>query len=124
MQRLMAVLFVLALALRIAVPAGFMPVQSANGFVISICDGLGGSKSMVLDVHRDDAGSSHDDRAPDASPCAFAALAVLALAALPVAMLAAPALLLCEFALPPPPAVTLRRIAFLIPPLRGPPASA
>jgi hypothetical protein len=74
-------LVLLALALRIVVAPGFMPVVSGNGLTISMCTGQG-------------AVTVHVPGAPDApmqTECAYAALASMATHELP-AVLAAPKL--------------------------------
>ncbi|WP_233281337.1 DUF2946 family protein [Sphingomonas changnyeongensis] len=120
-----AVLLVLVLALRILVPTGFMPTKTADGIVVTICDGLGESRSMVIDLGRSgDAGHSGHDEAAGHQPCVFAAAALPMLAGTSEAMVAKPAQLLREFALPPPAAAIPATPDYLTPPLRGPPALA
>ncbi|MGK6357061.1 hypothetical protein ACMGDH_17760 [Sphingomonas sp. DT-207] len=118
----MAVLFALALSVRLLVPSGFMPTQTPNGIVVSLCDGMGG-KTMVLEIPWSD-----EDKKP-AHPeqpqfCAFTALASPAIDNDPVIVRPPIAGSIQEIALPPPAAVSVPRSDFLVPPLRGPPALA
>lgn len=123
-RSLFAAVFALALALRIAVPSGFMPVETAHGMVVRICDGMGDSKTMVIDLQRSDDRHDQSDHHKPAAPCAFAGLSAPALGTDATVAIAAPAMLLGEFALPPPIRFGLARSDFLTPPLRGPPALA
>ncbi len=67
---LFALLVLCALAVRIAIPAGFMPVQSSHGIAISICTGHGAVSAVLpIEKHEDPAG--HDQ--PQNDQCAFAA---------------------------------------------------
>ncbi len=121
-RSLFAALFALALAIRICVPAGFMPTQTAHGVVVSICDGMGSAKTMVVDFQRPDVSGRPSDTQKQPESCAFAALSAPALGGDMPLVLAAPALLLREFVLPPPGRADPVRADFLTPPLRGPPA--
>ncbi|MGF7149743.1 hypothetical protein FHS96_003394 [Sphingomonas zeicaulis] len=121
---LVAALFAFALLLRIAIPSGFMPTQTAQGIVIRICDGMGEARTMVLDVQRPGDGQHDPDHDQPAAACAFAGLAMPALDASPGPVPALPAMSLEEFALPPPASVVLAGTDVVLPPLRGPPAHA
>jgi hypothetical protein len=117
-------LFAIALVLRIAIPAGFMPTQAAQGMVVTVCDGTVMGKTTVVDLQRSDNGKHHSEGKKAAAPCAFAGLASPAVAATPVGTTAPRAMVPGEFALAPPGAFYLPVVDFLTPPLRGPPALA
>jgi hypothetical protein len=117
-------LFAIALVLRIAIPAGFMPTQTAHGMVVTICDGAGGGKTMVVDLQRSDDDNHHSEDQKPTARCAFAGLASPAIDAAPVVTTALRAMVFGEFTLPPPAAFYLPVVDFLTPPLRGPPALA
>ncbi len=81
-----------ALALRLIVAPGFMPMAGADGITISMCTGQGAvDVRLTGDAARHLSGKS-DPAIPGAKSCAFAALAVATTPDLPAA-LAAPALL-------------------------------
>lgn len=81
-----------ALALRLIIAPGFMPVASADGLTISMCTSMGVVDVRVTgDAAARLAGKS-DPVMPGAQGCAFASLAVATTPDLP-AVLAAPALL-------------------------------
>jgi hypothetical protein len=81
-------LMVLTLAMRVAVPSGWMPSVGADGTVITICTGTGLTE-VTIDadgkVHRT---SPHDKSKADA-PCAFAGVGAALDVVEPVAELAA-----------------------------------
>jgi hypothetical protein len=66
---ILAVLFALALAVRIAIPTGFMPTVAPSGIVISVCTGMGEAKAFLPIEKNDD----RDQHSTAESPCAFAA---------------------------------------------------
>jgi hypothetical protein len=77
----MGLLLVLALALRLIVPAGFMPAASARGVTLVACPEWGAAPTMAAHgaTHdRDDHGEPHRHAEP---PCAFAGLGLPTLAA-------------------------------------------
>jgi hypothetical protein len=73
-----------ALALRLIVAPGFMPVASANGFTIALCSGQG---SMTVQIP-----GKSDPAMPGGGSCSYAALAVAAAPDVP-AILLPPAIL-------------------------------
>ena len=119
-QRLGWVLLALVLAMRLALPAGWMPVASADGVRIEICSGAG-TRWVVLDAE----GKAHPDQPqPKANPCPFG-LAGSAPFALPaVTELAPPAVASAPRNLPPLLAARLVAWRAIRPPARGPPALA
>lgn len=117
----MAVLFALALSVRILVPSGFMPTETPHGIVVSLCDGMGG-KTMVLEIPWSDEHKNTPAHPEQAQFCAFAALASPAIDSDPATVLPPVAGSIQEIALPPLAAVSIPRSDFLVPPLRGPPA--
>jgi hypothetical protein len=124
MRGVLAGLFAFALLLRIAVPAGFMPTQTSGGIVISVCDGMGSGKTMLLDVGLPADGDQSPAPEKLAAPCAFASAAAPMLYVVPTVAASLPGMVLREFALPPPAGFHVWLADFLTPPLRGPPARA
>lgn len=118
----LAALFAFAVALRIVVPTGFMPAKTVHGIVVIVCNGMGDSQTMVVDLPRsDDADHSGHEQA-EHKPCVFASASLPALSGKAQLVIAPPLLLLREFALPPPIGSAVARTHFFTPPLRGPPA--
>lgn len=123
--RLTLVVVALVLAVKALVPAGYMIASTGERFLtVTICaDASGVPKQMQIAIpSKDRKGSDHSETADKAQPCAFSGVGHAALGgADPVLLAAALAfILLVGFApLTAPPA---RDIAFLRPPLRGPPS--
>lgn len=114
----------LALAMKVLMPAGFMPTMTDGRMVVSVCSGTG-STTMVVTIpgmkHGD--GEPRGDGKPEA-PCAFAGLSMPSLAAADPLVLALAILFVMATGLRP---ITVLRVAapqFLRPPLRAPPTTA
>ncbi|WP_315764126.1 DUF2946 family protein [Sphingomonas sp. Y38-1Y] len=120
-----ALIVAAALLVRVAVPAGFMAGESADGrLTVMVCSGEG-SRAMTIAIpglgERGQTPASGEHDKPGA-PCAFAGLAAPWLgSADPILLFAALAIVAAAllFAVPP----RRRDVALrLRPPLRGPPA--
>ncbi|MFC3443276.1 hypothetical protein ACFOKF_19155 [Sphingobium rhizovicinum] len=119
---LFALLMLCALAIRIAIPTGFMPTQSIHGIVISLCTGQGAVKA-VLPIEKGSEPAGHEKSGGDA--CSFAA-------GLGGGLLDAPASAMAAALLPIAPLISSRAIADLTvhrlaappPPSQAPPARA
>lgn len=115
-----------ALMLRLAVPAGFMPVLDHGQLSLSICSSYGTTAAQPAQAAPAARGlDHHDDRKPKADgSCAFADLSLSAIGGAGEAQIAAALLFIVAAALflgallPPRAALRLR------PPLRGPPLPA
>ena len=111
-----------ALLMKVAVPAGYMPVVS-NGWVgLALCSGFGPEKmAMAMPAMSNHRGKAeHSERAD--MPCGFAGHAPASMAgADPILLLVAIAFIVATISRLPisPP---FRRIGYLRPHLRGPPA--
>ena len=68
-RRILAVLFALVLAIRIAIPTGFMPTVAPSGIVITVCTGMGQAKAF-LPIEKE---GDQDRHSTAESPCTFAA---------------------------------------------------
>lgn len=116
-RNLSAALIVLALAVRIVLPAGFMP-SSERGFALTICTGMD-TQTVWMDksgkLHKEDPAKG---KSVEHQPCAFAGAAMAgdtpaatAFVAMPPVATAAPVFAMCEIsvgqglAAPPPPAI-------------------
>lgn len=118
---LAALIVAAALAVRVLVPAGYMPTLDNGSVVIGICSGYGPKMIAVtipgLDHHGDESDQAR-------SPCAFADLALPLIGGADAIQLAEALLFILAVALLL--AVTLppRAASWLRPPLRGPPLIA
>lgn len=115
---LFALLALCVLAIRIAIPTGFMPTQSAHGIVISLCTGEG-AKTAMLPM---DGKTSDHHKAADGE-CAFAAGLgggmLGASLSVPFASVPLPAALVSSRAIAD---LTVHRLAAPPPPAQAPPA--
>lgn len=123
-HRLLAAMVVLcALAMKIAVPAGYMLGQHGKVLTVEICADASGAKVTKQIV----VPSSHQGKPVEtktAETCPYAALGFPALGGADLALLALALAFILALGLAPAPSAPLRRIPFLRPPLRGPPAFA
>lgn len=119
-RSILAVLFALVLAIRIAIPTGFMPTSAPSGIVISVCTGMGQVKAFLPTGKEGD----QDRHGTAEQPCTFAAaLGALLFPPLPDAM----APIAAALDAPAPRALahlTTHRLAAPPPPAIGPPARA
>ncbi len=117
-------LLLLALALRLVVPAGFMPAASAHGITLVACPAWGAAPAMTAhhaDHQRTDHGAPHRHAEP---PCAFAGLGLPALAAGDLPTLSPPTDTVALAATPLGRALRLAAADRLRPPPHAPPALA
>ncbi|MBV1691258.1 DUF2946 family protein [Novosphingobium sp. G106] len=126
-HRLLALLLVvLVLAVKAAVPAGYMVGQHGKVLTVEICaDASGGTvtKQIVIPQSGTPAdGKSAHDKAP--ATCPYAALGYASLAGADGLLLALALAFILALGFATAPRLPLRRIFFLRPPLRGPPALA
>jgi len=120
---LAALLLAVAMFVRVAVPANYMPGSASGHLVLSLCtDASGHDGPATVSVPLRDADGS--EQPATHQPCAFASLGVPALGTSDMPDIRGPRLPYAEFALPPPMQVAVARIPFDTPPLRGPPAAA
>jgi hypothetical protein len=121
-RRLAALLIAVALCMKALFPAGFMLGSDARVLTVQICaDSLGHTITRQIAVgqkgHSSDAGKSHE-------PCAFTALGHALLGGADPVQLALALLFILTLAFAPHLPAAPGRIAYLRPPLRGPPALA
>lgn len=126
-HRLVALLLVVfALAVKAAVPAGYMVGQHGTVLTVQICaDASGGTVSKQIVIPQSGApadGKSAHDKAP--ATCPYAALGFAALTGADAVLLALALAFIVALGFTAAPPVPLHRISFLRPPLRGPPALA
>jgi hypothetical protein len=119
-RSLAALLVAVALCMKALVPAGYMLENQTRSITVQICaDSLGQQITKQIEI-----GQKDDGKAKSASHCAFSALSHGALGGADPILLALALLFILALAFAPllPPA--LKRLAYLRPPLRGPPALA
>ena len=124
--RLTLVLLALALAVKALVPAGFMVSSAEDRFLtVTICsDASGTPKQMQIALPaRQDSSGDHSDAADKGQPCAFSGLGHAALGGVDPILLATALTFILLIGLAPLHTPPARGIAFLRPPLRGPPAT-
>lgn len=123
-HRLLAAMVVLsALAMKMAVPAGYMLGQHGKVLIVEICADASGAKlTKQITVP-----SSHQGKpveAKTAETCPYAALGFAALGSADLALLALALAFILALGFLPAPAVPQPRRSHVRPPLRGPPALA
>lgn len=121
---LAALIIAAALAVRVLVPAGYMPTLDNDRVVIGICSGYGPTM-MAMAIPGLEQPTHHGGDGDQArSPCAFADLALSVIGGADPIQLAEALLFILTvglvFIVPLPPRVAAR----LRPPLRGPPLTA
>lgn len=118
-----ALLLLCALAVRVAVPTGFMPTKGAHGVLISLCTGQGAVKVVLPIEHQGDDPADHDRGKEDA--CSFAAGLGGGLIDAAAPAIAASAFIFAHFLTSRAIAdLTVHRLAAPPPPSHGPPARA
>lgn len=125
--RLILVLLALALAVKAAVPAGYMLSSGGGRFLtVTICaDASGVPKQMQIALPENrDAGSDHAKEGAKGQPCAFSGLGHTAIGGADPVLLAAALVFILLVGLAPLPALPVREAPFLRPQLRGPPLPA
>jgi hypothetical protein len=119
-RRMAALLIALALAMKALVPAGFMLGNDSRVITVQICaDALGQQITQKIVLPSSHSG---DDKAKSDSPCHFTALGHAMLGGADPVLLALALVFILALGFAPVLAPAPRRIAFLRPPLRGPPA--
>ncbi|WP_343610255.1 hypothetical protein [Novosphingobium sp.] len=118
-RRMAALLIALALAMKALVPAGFMLGHDSRVITVQICaDALGQQITQKIVLPSSHSG---DDKAKSDSPCHFTALGHAMLGGADPLLLALALVFILALGFAPALAPAPRRIAFLRPPLRGPP---
>ncbi|WP_206238710.1 hypothetical protein [Novosphingobium terrae] len=119
-RRVAALLIALTLAMKALVPAGFMLGSDSRVLTVQICaDALGQQVTQKIVLPSSHSG---EDKAKSDSPCHFTALGHAMLGGADPLLLAVALAFVLALGFAPVLAPAPRRIAFLRPPLRGPPA--
>jgi hypothetical protein len=123
--RLTLVLVAVALAVKALVPAGYMISPAGDRFLtVTICaDASGAPKQMRIAVpDKNETGGDHSEAADKSQPCAFSGFGHAALGGVDPLLLVAALAFILLLGLAPLRAPPARDLAFLRPPLRGPPS--
>lgn len=116
-----AALIALALAMKLAVPAGFMPVAAPGQLMVLVCTEFG-PQHVAIDVPGMPA--KPDDGAKMDQPCAFGGLGLAWLPGADAVLLAAALVFILALGFAAVTVPLLARTPRLRPPLRGPPRTA
>lgn len=114
-----AALIVLALAMKLAVPAGFMPVEQAGTITVMVCTGMG-QQQVAIDVPGMPVKQDGATRAAG-QPCAFAGLGLDMLPGVDPVLLAGALAFILALGFVGVAVVRVDRARQLWPPMRGPP---
>lgn len=114
-----AALIALALAMKLAVPAGFMPVEQAGKIVVMVCTGMG-QQQVEIDVPGMPVKEDGATRAAG-QPCAFAGLGMDLLPGVNPVLLAGALAFILALGFAAVAVVRVDRARQLWPPMRGPP---
>ncbi len=114
-----AALIALALAMKLAVPAGFMPVEQAGKIVVMVCTGMG-QQQVEIDVPGMPAKQDGATRAAG-QPCAFAGLGLDMMPGVDPVLLARALAFILALGFVGVAVVRVDRARQYWPPMRGPP---
>lgn len=115
----------LVLAMKALVPAGYMVSASSKIFTITICSESTGEKLKTQVQIPMKAGHGGDAAAKaDQQPCPYSSLSLAALGGADAPLLALAIAFILALGFLPAPPLPLRQAHYLLPPLRGPPATA
>jgi hypothetical protein len=124
-RQLALVLILLAIAMKALLPGGYMISGSAKTFTISICSGTDGARTTAeitipakAPTHQEEAQGKAD------SQCPFSSLSMAALGGADAPLLALALAFILALGFLPAPSLPFRPAHYLLPPLRGPPATA
>lgn len=125
-RRLLAMLLVVcALAIKAAVPAGYMLGQHGRVLTVEICaDASGAALTKQIVVPSSNASDKAGEHGKASPACPYAALGFAALGGADAALLALALAFILALGFVPGPAAPLRRLPRILPPQRGPPSSA
>lgn len=117
-------LAVLALFMKAAVPAGFMPDVTGGSIQLVLCSGYGPETAMPMAMSMPGGSDHHDGSAPDhkGTPCGFFGHAAGSMAMADPIVLALAIAFIVATVFREPARVQAAAPPFLRPPLRGPPA--
>jgi hypothetical protein len=128
-RQLSLVLVALALCMKALLPTGYMVSDAGHVLTVTICTGTTDTvtKTIAIPGAINGKGGSHqqtDEHGKDTAQCPFSSLSMAMTGGADAPLLAAALAFILALGFLPAPALPLRRGAYLLPPLRGPPATA
>lgn len=119
-------LVALALCMKALLPNGYMISDSARTFTIEICSGATGEKiTKEISIPAKGGSGQHDnDHGKGDAQCSWSLHSMAATGGADAPLLALALAFILALGFLPAPALPLRRVHYLHPPLRGPPATA
>ena len=119
-------LLALAFCIKAAIPSGFMVSASPNTVLtVTICsDASDGLKTMQMVILSKEKGNDHHEGKKKGDYCAFSGLAKVTVGGPDAFLLALAFAFILVLGLAPMHRLPFRQLAYLRPPLRGPPALA
>lgn len=122
-HRALALIVVMAaLCMKIVVPSGYMIGQNSKVFTIEICDGAFGSSTFKqIEIPMKEAGGESGHKQGKAE-CPFASLSMASMTGADPSLLVLALAFILALGFAPAPIPRPKRVHYLRPPLRGPPA--
>lgn len=125
-RQLAALLLALALVMKALIPAGYMLGEQAKVLTVEICADASGARITrdIVVSHHGKPGETRGNQTKSDATCAFSALSMGSLGGTDPALLALALAFILTLGFAPLPVAAIRRLARLLPPLRGPPTHA
>lgn len=124
-HRALAILVVIAaLCMKIVVPSGYMIGQNSKVLTVQICDEISGNHAVKQLVVPMKDGGSDSDQKQGKGECPFASLSMAPMAGADPSLLALALAFILALGFAPARIPLPKRVSYLRPPLRGPPALA
>ena len=124
-HRALALLVVMAaLCMKLVVPTGFMIGQNSKVLTVQICDEFAGNNAVKQIVVPMKDGGSESGQKQGKGECPFASLSMASITGADPALLALALAFILALGFAPAPVPLPKRVSYLRPPLRGPPALA
>lgn len=122
-RRLLAFLVIMAaLCMKVVVPNGFMIGQNPKVLTVQICDEITGNQSVKHLVIPMKDGGSESSHKQGKGECPFASLSMASMTGADPALLALALVYILALGFAPARIPLPKRVSYLRPPLRGPPA--
>ena len=122
-HRLLALVGVMAaLCMKIVVPTGFMIGQNSKVLTVEICNDAVGNHAVKQLVISEKDGGSESGQKQGKGECPFASLSMASMTGADTSLLALALAFILALGLAPAHIALPKRVSYLRPPLRGPPA--
>lgn len=124
-HRALALLVVMAaLCMKIVIPTGYMIGQNSKVLTVQICDEFAGNNAVKQIVIPMKDGGNESSQKQGKGECPFASLSMASITGADPALLALALTFILALGFAPTPVPLPKRVSYLRPPLRGPPALA